>query len=461
MPQLRPYVAAVVRPIPVTTRDERIAALDDAGHNPFYIPATMVSIDLLSDSGTGALSQQQQAWAALADERYAFAESFTRFDHAVREIVPYPYVFPVHQGRAAERVLCGSLLSRGQISVSNTHFDTTSANIALLGCYSVDLPCPEAVDLDSDHPFKGNIDLDGLNTLLRGPDGPRVGQILITMTNNGMGGQPVSMSNLDAVSQIARDHGIPLILDAARMAENAWLVRRREAGYEDWTPRDIARRAFEFADGCVASLKKDGLGHAGGFLAVRDESLAQQCEATITATEGHRTYGGMAGHSLEVVAQGLREAFDPHYLADRETDAAYLAEQIHAAGVDTVRPAGMHAVYLNASRVLPHLQPHHFPAHALACALYREGGIRAAEMGSLYLGGLDEHNNLVTPAPFELVRLALPRRVYDHSHLEYIGEILVDIAKNPERVTGYQIVEAPRILRHFKCVTAPLDQHGA
>ncbi|MBB5157692.1 tryptophanase [Saccharopolyspora phatthalungensis] len=456
MPHLRPFVAAVVRPIPITTREQRLQELDRAGHNPFNIPADRVSIDLLSDSGTGAVSIDQQAWAQRADERYAGAESFFRFRESVRDIVPYRHVLPVHQGRAAERVLFSALLGPDKISISNTHFDTTRANVERLGAEARDLPCPEAADLDGELPFKGNIDVEAVRNVLTGPDGHRVGQILVTITNNGLGGQPVSMANLEAISAVARAHGVPLILDAARFAENAWLVTRREPGYEHWSPRDVARRAFELADGAVASLKKDGLSPEGAFIGLHDTELADRCEVDVIATEGFRTYGGLTGHTLEQLGQGLREVLDPHYLADREREAAFLASRAHEAGVDTVRPAGLHGIYLNAGRLLPHLEPRHFPGHALACALYREGGIRCAEVGSLYLGVLDANDELITPAPFELVRLALPRRVYDHSHLEYVGEILADIAKTPEKVPGYRLTHAPLVLRPFRCRAEPV-----
>jgi tryptophanase len=457
MPHLRPFVAAVVRPIPITTREERIAELDRAGHNPFNIRADKVSIDLLSDSGTSAVSVDQQAWAQRADERYAGAESYYRFRDAVRDIVPYEHILPVHQGRAAERVLFGALLEPGQISLSNMHFDTTRANVERLGSEARDLPTPLAFDLDSDEPFKGNIDIDAVKSVLTGPDGSRVGQIVVTITNNGVGGQPVSMANLEEISEVARAHGVPLILDAARFAENAWLVTRREPGYQDWSPRDVARRAFELADGAIASLKKDGLSHEGAFIALHDAELADRCEVDVITTEGFRTYGGLTGHTLEQLAQGLQEVLDPHYLADREHDAAFLAERLQTAGAQTVRPTALNAVYVSAEPLLPHLQPRHFPAHALACALYREGGIRCAAGGSLFIGELDENHELVTPAPLELVRLALPRRVYDHSHLDYIGHIMAKIAKNPEElVPGYRITHAPEVLRHFRLRSEPV-----
>ena len=456
MPHLRPYVSAVVRPIPITTRDQRVEALDAAGHNPFNLPADQVSIDLLSDSGTGAVSVQQQAWAQLGDERYAGAESYYRYRDALRELVPYRHLLPVHQGRAAERVLFSALLDRGRISLSNTHFDTTRANVERLGAEARDLPDPELFDLDSEHPFKGNIDVAAVREVLDGPDGPRVGQILVTITNNGGGGQPVSMANLREISALARERGVPLILDAARFAENAWLVIRREPGYRNSTPLEVAREAFALADGAVASLKKDGLAPEGAFIGIDDDELADRCELDVIATEGFRTYGGLTGSTLEQLAQGLREVVTPEHLADREHEAAYLAERAHQAGVDTIRPSGLHGVYLNAGRLLAHLTPAQFPGHALACALYREGGIRCAELGSLYLGTLDEDGALLSPAPFELVRLALPRRVHDHSHLEYVGEVLAEIAKAPESVPGYRMTDNPPVLRHFRCRTAPL-----
>lgn len=457
MPHLRPFVSAVVRPIPITTREQRVQEMDRAGHNPFNLPADKVSIDLLSDSGTGAVSVDQQAWAQRGDERYAGAESYYRFRDAVRDIVPYRHVLPVHQGRAAERVLFTALLGEGRISVSNTHFDTTRNNVERLGARAVDLPCPEAAQLSSEAPFKGNIDLQALEDLLAGPEGARVGQVLMTVTNNGGGGQPVSMANIEAASALARKYGVPLILDAARFAENAWLVTRREAGYAGWTPRDVARRTFELADGAVASLKKDGLAPEGAFIGVHDSDLADRCEVDVIATEGFRTYGGLTGHTLEILARGLQEVLEPEYLADREHEGAYLADCAHRAGVGTVRPAGLHGIYLNAGELLPHLEPAQFPGHSLAGALYREGGIRCSELGSLYLGELDDDGRLVAPAPFELVRLALPRRVYDHSHLEYVGEILGGIAKNPEQVPGYRVTYAPPVLRHFRCRTEPVS----
>jgi len=453
---LPPYRIKVVEPIAFLDAHERRAAITEAGYNPFNLRADQITIDMLSDSGTGATSAAQEAAAALGDETYAGARSWYRFDEVARELTGYPHILPVHQGRAAERVLFSTLLRPGQICLSNTHFDTTHANVQLAGAEPRDLPCREAMDLDSAYPFKGNIDLDALERTLAGPERERVGLVLITITNNGLGAQPVSMANLEAVSRICRHYRVPFFLDAARFAENAWLVGEREPGFADRTPREIAQQAFQYADGCLISLKKDGLSAVGGLIGLRDDSLHAACEANLIATEGFSTYGGLPGHDLERLAQGMREVTDPQYLRSRAVSTARFAQMINDAGVDTVQPAGIHALYLNAGRLLPHLQPGQFPGHALGCQLYLDGGIRCAELGSLYLGTLDENHQVVTPAPFELVRLAIPRRVYTDTHLAYVAEVLAGIAKNPERVSGYRIVSAPPLLRHFKVRLEPI-----
>ena len=452
---LPPYRIKVVEPIPFLDTEQRRQAFEDAGYNPFNLRADQITIDLLSDSGTGATSDAQEAAAALADESYAGARSWFRFRNEVNDLTGYPFILPVHQGRAGERILFSSLLKPGQICISNTHFDTTHANVELAGAQPVDLPCPAAAHLDSDDPFKGDINLDALRRVLTGPDGHKVGLVLTTITNNGLGAQPVSMANLHATSQLCRQHRVPFFLDGARFAENAWLVHQREPGYQDMTPRQIASRAFGYADGCLVSLKKDGLSAVGGFIGLRSDALHEACEANLIATEGFSTYGGLAGHDLERLAQGLKEVVDPAYLGARAASTARFAQMINEAGVDTVQPAGVHALYLNAGRLLPHLPPQLFPGHALACQLYLDGGIRSAELGSLYLGTLDDDHQLVTPAPFELVRLAIPRRVYTDTHLEYVADVLGEIAKDPERVTGYRITSSPRQLRHFKVRLEP------
>lgn len=459
VPGMEPFRAKVVEPIPFTTRAQREQALHRAHHNLFNLRADEVTIDLLTDSGTGALSAAQMAAAMLGDESYAGARSYHRFREVVENLTSYPHVLPVHQGRAAERILFSTLLRPGQITLGNTHFDTTRANVELAGGQVHDLPCPEAADLDSPYPFKGDIDLDALHRALTGPDGPRVAAIVMTLTSNGMGGQPVSMANLAETAKLSRAHGVPLFLDAARFAENAWLVTRNEPGYGDRSPREVAEEAFRLADGCTASMKKDGLVNTGGFLGLRDPDLAGRCELLLVATEGFPTYGGLAGRDLDMLAQGLIEVTDPDYLRSRAGTTAYLAELARAAGVAVVEPPGVHAVYLNAGRLLPHIPPHRFPGHALACALYLEGGIRGVECGSLYLGKEDEHGNPVVSAPWELLRLAIPRRVYSQSHIEHVGRTLARIAQHTDHLPGYRITEQAPLLRHFKSRLEPVPLH--
>ncbi|MFC9227048.1 tryptophanase [Streptomyces hygroscopicus] len=457
---MEPYRIKVVEPIPVTTRQQREAALKRVNYNLFDLRADEVTIDLLTDSGTGALSAAQLAAGMAGDESYSGSRSFYRFHETVTELTGYAHVLPAHQGRAAERVLFSTLLERGNLVLSNTHFDTTRANVELTGAEARDLPCPEARNLDSAEPFKGNIDLDALAATLAGPDGSRVAVVVMTITNNGGGGQPVSMENLKRASALCRQHGVPFFLDAARFAENAWLVTRHEEGYRDRTPRQVAEEAFRLTDGCVMSAKKDGIVHIGGFIGTNDPELAQKCELLLIATEGFATYGGLAGRDLDMMAQGLTEVTEPSYLAERAEIASHLAHRVRAAGVDIVEPPGMHALYLNAGRLLPHIPAHHYPGHALACQLYLEGGIRSAELGSLYLGEEDEHGNPVKSAPYELVRLALPRRVYTRSHYDHVGETLAKIAKNTDQVYGFRITDQSPILRHFRATLEPVPNRS-
>ncbi|MGX1116994.1 tryptophanase [Streptomyces ambofaciens] len=453
---MEPYRIKAVEPIPTTTREQRARALDRVGYNLFGLRAEEVTIDLLTDSGTGALSAAQWAAAAAGDESYAGSRSFHRFRAAVTELTSYPHVLPVHQGRAAERVLFSALLVPGRITLSNTHFDTTRANVELSGCQARDLPCPRARDLHSPEPFKGDIDLDGLAAELRGPDASRIALVIMTLTNNGEGGQPVSMDNLARAAALCREHGVPLFLDAARFAENAYLVTRGESAYGGHSPTDVAKEAFRLADGCLMSAKKDGIVHIGGFLGLRDEALARRCELTLIATEGFPTYGGLAGRDLEMIVQGLTEALDPRYLRSRAEAAAHLAGLCRTAGVRLVEPPGLHALYLDAGHFLTHIAPHRFPGHALACALYLEGGIRSVELGSLYLGKEDGNGDPVTTAPYELLRLALPRRTYTRSHLDHVGQTLEAVVKDKDSVPGYRIVEDAPLLRHFRARLEPV-----
>ncbi|MFJ8937311.1 tryptophanase [Streptomyces sp. NPDC102365] len=457
---MEPYRIKVVEPIPLTTRPERQMALERVAYNPFGLRADEVTIDLLSDSGTGAISADQLSAGMNGDESYAGSRSFYRWHKVVSDLTGYSHLLPTHQGRAAERILFSSLLKPGMSVLSNTHFDTTRANVELTGCQAHDLPCAEAKDLDSDYPFKGNIDLVALEYALENTHRSPVAAVLMTITNNGGGGQPVSMENLHRTAELCRRHGVPMILDAARFAENAWLVTRREPGYEDRTPRQVSEEAFRLADGCIMSAKKDGIVHIGGFIGLNDPELAEKCHGLLIATEGFTTYGGLAGRDLDMMARGLIEVTEPTYLAERADIAAYLAARIREAGVDIVERPGLHALYLNAGRLLPHIPPHQYPGTALVCELYLRGGIRSAELGSLYLGEEDEQGNPVRTAPYELVRLALPRRVYTRSHYDHVADTLADIARDPESVHGYRIVGQSPILRHFSIELEPVPSRN-
>ena len=437
------------------TRAERAAALERAGFNVFRLRAAEITIDLLTDSGTGAMSAAQ--WAALmdGDESYAGARSFERFERIVVDLTGLPFVIPVHQGRAAERILFSRLLSPGKISVSNTHFDTTRANVELVGGEAVDLPCVDGGDLASEEPFKGNLDLEALDGLLGGASGRDVACVVVTITNNLGGGQPVSLAHLREIRARCDAFEVPLFLDASRFAENAYLVSVREPAQQGRAPRDIAEESFRLADGAWASLKKDGLANIGGVVALRDEDLARRCRDLVIATEGYPTYGGLAGRDLEALAQGLLEVTDPAYLEYRADSAAWFADTLSGGGVPVVRPVGCHAVYVDAGRLLPHIPPHEYPGHALACALYLEAGVRSSELGTLGFGRA-QPDGPDLPARHELLRLALPRRVYTRNHLEHVAEALIRIAAEPEALTGYRIVQQPAALRHFSAVLAPL-----
>jgi tryptophanase len=394
----------------------------------------------------------------VGDESYAGSRSFERFEAVVRDLTGYRFVIPTHQGRAAERILFASALQPGEVVPNNSHFDTTRANVEMQGAEALDLPCPEAGDLMSDHPFKGNVDVDRLASVLAGAHPGPVPLVMVTITNNSGGGQPVSVANLRAVREVCDRHGVPLFLDAARFAENAWFVVEREAGYAGRTPRSVAEEMFRLADGCTISLKKDGLGNIGGVLAINDPALAERCRTLLTITEGFPTYGGLAGRDLEALAQGLLEITDPDYLRYRVRTAAYLAEKAGAAGVPTVRPPGGHAVYLDAGALLPHIPPHEYPAQALACELYLEGGVRGVEIGTLMFGRARPGGEPDEPARHELVRLALPRRVYTQSHIDYVGEVIAEVAPRAPSLRGLRIVEQPAWLRHFTSRLEPLPR---
>lgn len=452
---IEPFRIKSIEFLRFTTRDERESALVEAGYNLFALDADDVLIDLLTDSGTGAMSHEQ--WAALmrGDESYAGSRSFRRFESVVRDLTGYRHVIPTHQGRAAERILFTEAVQSGQVVPNNTHFDTTRANVEHQGGLALDIVCPEGRDLQAEAPFKGNIDIEALREVLSERGRDQVPLVMVTVTNNAGGGQPVSLENLRATRAACDEFDVPLFLDAARFAENAWFIVQREPGQSARSPREVAEEMFRLADGCTISLKKDGLGNIGGCLAMNDSELAHRCRNLLVLTEGFPTYGGLAGRDLEALAQGLLEVTDPDYLRYRVRTAAYLAEKAWAAGVETVRPPGGHAVYLDAAALLPHIPPHEYPAHALACELYLEGGVRGVEMGTLMFGraradGPDE------PAPHELVRLALPRRVYTQSHVDYVGEVIGEVARRADALRGYQIVEQPEWLRHFTARLQPV-----
>jgi tryptophanase len=431
----------------VTTREERTRLLDEARLNPFRLRAEDVLLDFLTDSGTGAMSARQ--WAAMmdADESYAGARSFFRFEAAVKDLTGYPFVIPTHQGRAAERILFSVATKPGDVVPSNTHFDTTRANLEHDDVDPLDLVIPEGLQPRTRHPFKGNIDLARVEALLA-ERGERVPFGMITVTNNSGGGQPVSLANLRAYADLLHRHGKPLVLDACRFAENAMFVKLREEGQAARTPREIARAMFDLADGCLVSAKKDGLANIGGFIALRDERWVEASRNLLILTEGFPTYGGLAGRDLEAIAVGLEEVLHEDYLAYRLRTAEYLGEKLLAAGIPIVEPTGGHAVYLDARGFLPHLGPEDYPAWALSLALYLEGGIRGVEIGSVMFGKrLDDGTE--TYAPMELLRLAFPRRVYTQSHFDYAAEVIVEAKARAPEVRGVRIERQARTLRHF------------
>lgn len=453
---IEPFRIKSVQPIRQTTEAERKAALEKAGYNLFLIKAEDVLIDLLTDSGTGAMSDQQWAGMMRGDESYAGASSFYRFEAAVQEITGFKHVIPTHQGRAAERILFGSTLKPGDLVPNNTHFDTTRANVEYRQAVAVDIPTPEGRRPERLHPFKGNMDLAALEQLLSENPG-KVPLVMITVTNNSGGGQPVSMANIRAAHEICRRYNIPLYLDACRFAENAWFIKLREEGYADKTPLAIAQEMFSYCDGCTMSAKKDGLANIGGFLAVNDDQLAQKAKNMLILSEGFPTYGGLAGYDLEAIAVGLHEVLQEDYLRYRVRSVAYLGDILTREGIPIVQPPGGHAIYLDAKEMLRHIPQSEYPAWALSLVLYLEGGVRSVEIGSVMFG--QQPDGSEKPASMELVRLAFPRRVYTQSHVDYLAEVLVHVYKMRERIRGLRLVESPPVLRHFTAKLEPA--HGA
>jgi tryptophanase len=451
---IEPFRVRSVEPIRFTTMAERKSKLAAAGYNPFRLRAEDVLIDLLTDSGTGAMSSRQWAGMIASDESYAGASSFYRFEAAVRDITGFKHVIPTHQGRAAEHILFTVLGGPGKVIPNNTHFDTTRAHVEYTGAEARDLVIPEGRQPRLLHPFKGNMDVDALRRTFEEVGPERIPCVLLTVTNNSGGGQPVSMANVRAVSELAHRYGVPLFIDACRYAENCWFIKMREEGYADKAPIDIARELFSYADGCTMSAKKDGMANIGGFLALNDDALATQCRNLEILTEGFPTYGGMAGYDLEAIAVGLYEALDEHYLRYRIRSIEYLGEKLTAAGVPIVQPPGGHAIYLDAREMLPHIPVDQYPAWSLCNALYLMGGVRGVEIGSVMFGRQPDGSE--KPAAMELVRLAFPRRVYTQSHVDYLIEVILAVKEQAASLPGYRIVEQAPVLRHFTVRMEPI-----
>jgi tryptophanase len=446
---IEPFRIKTVEPIRATTRAERQKLIEEAGYNLFLVASEAILIDLLTDSGTSAMSTEQ--WAAMmrGDESYAGSPSFTRFRNSVQAIFGFRHVIPTHQGRAAERILFNVMCKKGDLVPNNTHFDTTRANCEYVGAQAVDIPIPEAKEPAHLHPFKGNMDTTRLTELIEREGAKKIPLVMLTVTNNSGGGQPVSLGNIREVKQVCKKHGIPLYIDACRFAENAYFIKLREPGYADKTPREIASEMFSYADGCTMSAKKDGLANIGGFLCTNDDILAQQEKDLLILTEGFPTYGGLAGRDLDAIAVGLNEALEEDYLHYRIASTAFLGNHISSEGVPIVLPPGGHAIYIDARAFLPHIPISQFPGVALAVELYLEGGIRSVEIGTLMFG---EH------ATMDLVRLAIPRRVYTQSHIEYVVEVILDVWRRRDKIPGYKLVHGAPFLRHFTARLKPLGR---
>lgn len=452
---IEPFRIKSVEPIRFTTHEQRREILLKAHYNPFLIHADDVLIDLLTDSGTSAMSSAQWAAIMLGDESYAGSKSFYHFEEVVRDITTMPCIIPTHQGRAAEKILFTLISGKDRYFVGNTFFDTTRANIEFSGGTAIDLLTPEGNDPTLIAPFKGNIDLEALQEAIA-QWGARIRMCMITVTNNSGGGQPVSMENIRAASAICREAGILFYLDACRFAENCYFIKTREAGYQDRELREIAREMFSYADGCTMSAKKDAFANIGGFLAMRDEQLVSECRNLLIITEGFPTYGGLAGRDLEAIAVGLNEVLDEDYLRYRIRSIEYMGDKLITAGVPIMRPTGGHAVYLDAKAFLPHIAPSGYPGQALCAALYLEGGIRGVEIGSVMFGRYDAAETLISP-PLELVRLAIPRRVYTQSHIDYVSEIITAVFERREKIIGMKITYETPYLRHFTAHFEPAD----
>ena len=453
---IEPFKIKSVEPIYFTTKEERKIILEKAYYNPFRIHASDVLIDLLTDSGTSAMSSNQWAGIMQGDESYAGSTSFFRFEESVKSITGMPLVIPTHQGRAAEKIIFTILGGKGKYFISNTLFDTTRANIEFSGAAGIDLLCEEGKHPTLPAPFKGNMDIAALENVINEKGAENIPMIIITVTNNSGGGQPVSMQNIKAVRKVCTENNIPLFIDACRFAENSYFIKIREEGYNNKTILEIANEMFSYADGCTMSAKKDAFANIGGFLAMRDLDLALRCRNLLIITEGFTTYGGLAGRDLEAIAIGLQEVMDEQYLQYRIRSIEYLTNILIAAGVPVMQPAGGHAVYIDAKEFLPHIPVEQYPGQVLVCALYESGGIRSVEIGSLMFGKYDDVHKLI-PAQLELVRLAIPRRVYTQSHIDYVSEVIIEVFNKRNEITGLTIIEETPMLRHFTAKLQPIS----
>ena len=453
---IEPFRIKSVEPIYFNTREERITILEKAFYNPFLVHANAVLIDLLTDSGTSAMSSHQWAGIMQGDESYAGSTSYFRFEETIQRITGLPLVIPTHQGRAAEKILFSILGGKGKYFLSNTLFDTTRANIEYSDAEGVDLVCEEGKHPSIPAPFKGNMDTGALKKCIAEKGAANIPLCIITVTNNSGGGQPVSMQNIREVKAICEANNIPMFIDACRFAENAYFIKLREEGYRHTAIPDIVKELFSYADGCTMSAKKDAFANIGGFLAMHDEKLAQLCRNMLIMTEGFPTYGGLAGRDLEAIAIGLTEVMDEHYLQYRIRSIEYLTNHLIAAGVPVMQPAGGHAIYLDAKEFLSHVPVEQYPGQALVGALYIHGGIRGVEIGSLMFGKYDADQKLI-PAPLELVRLAIPRRVYTQSHIDYVAEVIIEVYHQRDAIKGLTIIEEAPMLRHFTAKLKPVD----
>ena len=453
---IEPFKIKSVEPIRFTTREERENLLVKAGYNPFMLHSDDVLIDLLTDSGTSAMSAKQWAGIMEGDESYAGSKSFYRFEEAVNKITHMKHIIPTHQGRAAEKILFSVVGGKGKYVPNNTHFDTTRANVEFTGAEAVDLLTEIGKHPEIRADFKGNMDVEKLELFIKQTGSENIPLCMMTVTNNSGGGQPVSMQNIRDVKAICKKYNIPLFLDACRFAENAYFIKKREPGYEDKSVLEIAQEMFSYADGATMSAKKDALVNIGGFLALNDENLAMECRNLLIVTEGFPTYGGLAGRDLEAVAQGLEEVVDEHYLEYRIKSVEYLGNKLIDAGVPIIEPPGGHAVYIDAKRFLPDMPPDKYPGQSIVCELYLEGGVRAVEIGSVMFGKYDKNKKLI-PAMMELVRMAIPRRVYTQSHVDYLVEIIIEVFNSRHKLKGYEITYEAPMLRHFTARFKPIN----